>query len=352
LTTFGPLYVPAPLREAVSDEAWLAAMLEAERAVATVTGAEVPDDLFLPGRYDIAALCEEGRADSNPVVALARALRGQAPGAHGPATSQDILDTAAMLVARNARTLILAELDGAAAACAALAEAHRSTAMAGRTLLQQARPVTFGSTAAGWLVGLVSSRQRLADAVLPAQLGGPVGTLDPALAKRFAAELGLAAAVVPWHAVRTPMSELAAALDAAAAACAKVGVDVVLLAQTEIGEVSEAESGGSSSMPHKRNPAAAVLARACARLVHANASVLVGGEHELQRAAGTWQAEWPALSAALGFAGGAAAAARRSLEGLQVHADRMAANASGLDGDAGSAEAMVDQALAFYRAQL
>ena len=351
MTTFGPLYVPAPLREAVSDEAWLAAMLEAERAVATVTGADVPDDLFLPERYDLAALCEEGSADSNPVVALARVLREQAPDAHGPATSQDILDTAAMLVARNARTLILAELDGAAAACAALAEAHRSTAMAGRTLLQQARPVTFGSTAAGWLVGLVSARQRLADAVLRAQLGGPVGTLDPALAKRFAAELGLAAAVVPWHTVRTPVSELAVALDAVGSACAKVGVDIVLLAQTEIGEVSEAESGSSSSMPHKRNPAAAVLARACARLVHVNASVLVGGEHELQRAAGAWQAEWPALSAALAFAGGAAAAARRSLEGLQVHSDRMAANAADLEGDVGSADTVVDQALAFYRAQ-
>jgi 3-carboxy-cis,cis-muconate cycloisomerase len=352
LTTFRPLYVPAPLREAVSDAAWLAAMLEAERAVATVTGAKVPADVFRPERYDIAALCEEGRADTNPVVALARALREQAPDAHGPATSQDILDTAAMLVARNARTLILAELDGAAAACAALAETHRSTAMAGRTLLQQARPVTFGSTAAGWLVGLLAARQRLADATLPAQFGGPVGTLDPALAKRFAAELGLAAAVVPWHADRTPMSGLAAGLDAVGAACAKVGLDVVLLAQTEIGEVSEAHSGGSSSMPHKRNPAAAVLARACARLVHANASVLVGGEHELQRAAGAWQAEWPALSAALAFAGGAASAARRSLEGLQVDVDRMAANAAGLDGDAGSAEAVVDQALAFYRAQL
>jgi 3-carboxy-cis,cis-muconate cycloisomerase len=352
LTTFGPLYVPAPLREAVSDEAWLAAMLEAEHAVATVTGANIPDEVFLFDRYDIAALCEEGRADSNPVVALVRALREQAPDAHGPATSQDILDTAAMLVSRNARTLILAELDGAAAACAGLAEEHRSMRMAGRTLLQQARPVTFGSTAAGWLVGLVAARQRLADAVLPAQLGGPSGTLDPALGKRFAAELGLAAAVVPWHAIRTPMAELGSALDAVGAACAKVGLDVVLLAQNEIGEVSEAESGGSSSMPHKRNPASAVLARACARLVHANASLLVGGEHELQRAAGAWQAEWPALSAALGFAGGAAAAARQSLEGLQVHADRMAANVAGLDGEAGSAEAVVDQALAFYRAQL
>ncbi len=351
MTTFEALYVPAPLREAVSDRAWLAAMLEAERAVARATGADVPDDAFLPENYDIDVLCEQGRADASPVVPLAQALRERAPGAHGPATSQDILDTAAMLVARSARSLVLAELDGAAAAAAGLAEAHRSTVMAGRTLLQQARPTTFGLRAAGWLVALVEARRRLVDARLPAQLGGPVGTLDPELVSRFAFELGLEVPVVPWHADRGPVAELATALDAVGAACGKVGLDIVLLSQNEIGEVSQAEAGGSSSMPHKQNPAAAVLARACARLVHANASLLTGGEHELDRAAGAWQAEWPALSAAHALAGGAAAAARRSLEGLEVHPDRMAENAAGLEGDAGAAEAWVDRALARYREQ-
>jgi 3-carboxy-cis,cis-muconate cycloisomerase len=171
------------------------------------------------------------------------------------------------------------------------------------------------------------------------------------LGERFAAELGLDTEVIPWHVQRAPLAELAAALEAVGAACAKIGLDVVLLAQSEVGEVSEAGGGSSSSMPHKRNPAAAVLARACARLVHANTSVLTGAEHELQRAAGAWQAEWPALSAALAFAGGAAAAARRSLEGLEVHANRMAANSAGLDGDIGAAEAVVDRAVAYYRAQ-
>jgi len=156
---------------------------------------------------------------------------------------------------------------------------------------------------------------------------------------------------VPWHADRGPVAELAGALDAVGAACGTVGLDVVLLSQNEVGEVSEAEAGGSSSMPHKQNPAAAVLARACARLVHANASLLTGGEQELDRAAGAWQAEWPALSAALGFAGGAAAAARRSLEGLEVHPDRMAENARDLGDDVSAAEALVDRALARYREQ-
>ena len=351
MTTFEALYVPAPLREAVSDQAWLAAMLEAERAVARVTGTDVADDAFRPENYDIEALCEEGRADASPVVPLARALRERAPGAHGPATSQDILDTAAMLVARSARSLVLVELDGAAGAAATLAEAHRSTVMAGRTLLQRAKPTTFGLRAAGWLVALVEARRRLVDARLPAQLGGPVGTLDPELTSRFAFELGLEVPVVPWHADRGPVAELAGALDAVGAACGTAGLDVVLLSQNEVGEVSEAEAGGSSSMPHKQNPAAAVLARACARLVHANASLLTGGEQELDRAAGAWQAEWPALSAALGFAGGAAAAARRSLEGLEVHPDRMAENARDLGDDVSAAEALVDRALARYREQ-
>jgi 3-carboxy-cis,cis-muconate cycloisomerase len=352
LTTFARLFVPDPLRRAVSDEAWLAAMLDAERALANATGDAQAADACRPELYDIGRLCDEGRTDGNPVVPLARALRERAPDAHRGATSQDILDTAAMLVARNARELVLGELDGASATCASLAERHRSTPMAARTLLQQAAPITFGLKAAGWLVALVEARRRLAGVELQVQLGGPVGTLNPGLASQVAAALGLAEPILPWHVHRGPVAELAAALDAAAAACAKVGLDIVLLAQTEIGEVSEAVAGTSSSMPHKRNPAAAVLARACARLVHANAGVLTAGNYEHERAAGAWQAEWPALTAALAFAGGAAAAARRSLEGLEVHADRMWENIAveplaGQDG--GVAETLIDRALAIYR---
>ena len=136
---------------------------------------------------------------------LVRALRERAPDAHGPATSQDILDTAAMLVSKRARELVLAELDGVAAACAGLAETHRSTPMIARTLLQQAVPTTFGLKAAGWLVAVVDARRRLAAVTLPAQLGGPGGTLDPAETARFAAAVGLAEPVVPWHVHRGPV---------------------------------------------------------------------------------------------------------------------------------------------------
>lgn len=388
MTTFAPIFVPAALRAAVSDEAWLGAMLDAERALANAESlvGVVPAEAAAaiaeqcdPDRFDLAAILEQGRAVGNPVEPLVRALRERVGGdaarfVHFGATSQDVLDTAAMLVATRACALVGAELDGLAAACARLAEEHRSTPMAGRTLLQQAVPTTFGAKAAGWLVGVLDAAAGLRALRLPAQLGGAAGTLaalgehGPAVLAAFAVELDLAEPIVPWHAHRAPVAAIGAALDAVAAACAKVGLDVVLLAQTEVGEVAEAEGGGSSTMPHKRNPVRAARARACARLVHANASVLACGEYEHERAAGAWHAEWTALSEALAHAGGAAAAARECLEELEVRPERMRANMSAAlyaERDAfaerglleaggdylGSAAAFVDRALAAYRAR-
>jgi 3-carboxy-cis,cis-muconate cycloisomerase len=358
LTTFAPLFVPEPLRDAVSDRAWLAAMLDAERALANAAGLDGVADACDLSLYDVAALCEEGRAVANPVEPLVRALRERAPAAHRGATSQDILDTAAMLVARNAIELVLDELEEAHTACARLAREHRSTPMAARTLLQQAVPTTFGYVAAQWLVSLCAPAFRF-----PAQLGGAAGTLaafgDRGLAvrERFAAELALECPPLPWHTTRAPVAELAVGLDALAQGAAKVALDVILLAQTEVGEVREGSGGGSSTMPHKRNPGRAVLARACARGVHAQAAVLTAtGDYELQRAAGAWQAEWNALSEALALAGGAVAAIRACLVTLEVDTQRMRANmreelyaerdALGLDGDyLGAAETFVDRVL-------
>jgi 3-carboxy-cis,cis-muconate cycloisomerase len=366
LTTFGPLFVPAPLREAVSDDAWLRAMLEVERALAPAI-AEHCD----PSLYDIESLCEQGRAVGNPVEPLVRALRARVGDAHAAdvhrgATSQDVVDTALMLVARGARDLIDAELDGVARECARLAREHRSTPMAARTLLQQAVPTTFGYKAAGWLNGVAQARELLAAAELPAQLGGAAGTLaslgddGPVARAAFAETLGLADPVLPWHTQRLPVARLAFALDAAATACGKIGLDVVLLAQTEVDEVREAAGGGSSTMPHKRNPVRAVLARACARTVHAQVALLSGGEYEHERAAGAWHAEWNAVSAALAFTGGATAAARECLAGLEVDTARMRENMTADllsergEGDPdpttylGSAERFVDDALRAY----
>jgi 3-carboxy-cis,cis-muconate cycloisomerase len=367
LTTFAPLFVPEAIRDAVSDTAWLEAMLDAERALAnasSLAGALDPVDAAAvadacdPSFYDVAALAAEGRAAANPVEPLVRALRERAPAAHRGATSQDILDTAAMLVAKRAVAEIAEELEGARRACAQLARTHRSTPMAARTLLQQAVPTTFGYVAAQWYESL-----HIGEPAYPAQLGGAAGTLaafgEAALEvkRQFAAELELEDPPLPWHTSRVPVAELAAFLDRVAQAAAKIGLDVVLLAQTEVGEVREASGGGSSTMPQKRNPARAVRARACARGDHAQAGLLTAsGDYELQRAAGAWQAEWNALSEALALAGGAVAAVRECLESLEVDAARMRDNmraelyaeryALGLEGDyLGAAEAFVDAVL-------
>jgi 3-carboxy-cis,cis-muconate cycloisomerase len=381
LTSFAPIFVPAALREAVSDASWFAAMLDAERALARAEAsagaipqdaAAVIEECCKAARFDLAALSAAGRAVGNPAEPLVRALRRQAgdaaPYVHFGATSQDVVDTAAMLITRKAVALIAEELAGAAAAAAQLCSEHRSTPLAARTLLQQAVPTTFGAKAAGWLVGLVDARTALLGVTLHAQLGGAAGTLAPLgdqgveVLGAFAYDLGLAEPVVPWHARRTQLATVGGALQLVASGCDKIGLDLVLLAQTEVGEVSEAAGGGgSSTMPHKRNPVNAVLARACARLVHANAAVLIAGEHEHERAAGAWQAEWTALSEALAHAGGAAAAARTALTGLEVQPDRMRANMTedlyserdrlGLQ-DAeylGSAARFVDRALDHWR---
>ncbi len=347
---FDPLFVPDPVREAVSGEAWLEAILEAEGALARAearagvipaAAGEAIRAACAAGRYDPGEIAVAGRAAGNPAEPLVRALReavgGEAAGyVHRGATSQDVLDTAAMLVARRSLDLIVPELDAVARACAGLANTHRGTLMAGRTLLQQAVPTTFGLKAAGWLVGVVDARRGLTtirQERLAVQLGGAAGTLSAfgeqgaEVLRLFAEELDLAEPVLPWHTARGRIAELGAALGTAAGVCAKVCLDVALLAQTEVAEVTTSPDGASSTMPHKRNPASAVLAIACARLVHGHAGVLAASlvqEHE--RAAGAWHAEWEALSGALAFTGGAAASTRATLEALEVDEKRMRRN--------------------------
>lgn len=353
---FRPIFVPDRLREAVSGKAWLQAMLDAEGAlaIAEARAGLIPAEaakaiasrcdarLFDPGEIG-----RQGRAAGNPVPPLVRALTEAVSKVsedagryvHKGATSQDITDTAAMLVARRALDLVLVEVDGLSTACARLADAHRGTMMAGRTLLQQALPTTFGLKAAGWLVSVLETRRRLLDVRatgLAAQLGGAVGTLASlggsgvSVLQEFAREVDLAEPVVPWHTNRSRISELGATLSLVAGVLGKISLDVVLMAQTEVGEVAEPPGdgrGGSSTLPHKRNPLLSVTAVASARRVQDLSSALQAamiGEHE--RAAGAWHAEWEALSDALALTGGAATATREAVEGLQVHSDRMREN--------------------------
>jgi 3-carboxy-cis,cis-muconate cycloisomerase len=343
---FAPLFEPARLREELSARAWVDAMLETEAALAAasadagvipVAAADAIAAACRSGSVQTAGLGDASLVAGNPVVPLVERLReavgGEAAGyVHWGATSQDVLDTAAMLVARRALALIVEELDGVARACARQAREHARTLMAGRTLLQQALPVTFGLKAAGWLDATLDARAGLLRARLDAQLGGAAGTLaalgdaGPKVARGLAERLGLGAPELPWHTSRGRVAELGAALAVAAGAMGKLALDLVLLAQTEVGEV-RAGAGGSSTLPHKQNPVGAVRARAAAQRVPPLAALLLGAmaqEHE--RAAGGWHAEWEPLGQALALTGGAAAAVRETLDELEVRSDRMRAN--------------------------
>ena len=350
MTPFSGIFVPQELRDAVSDQAWLQGMLDAERALtnAGATLGLVPMDAAAriaeacrAELYDAGRIADAGREVGNPAEPLVRELRSAVGGddadyVHLGATSQDIVDTAAMLVTRRALDLVLEDLDRLAAGCAALARTHRSTPMAARTLLQQAVPTTLGLKAAGWLIGAVDARRMLAVVQrerLAAQLGGAAGTLA-AMGDRafevvsvYAEELALAEPVLPWHSNRGRVAEIGAALAAAADAAEKVGRDIALLAQTEVGEVTEAAAGGSSTMPQKRNPVRSALAVANAQLAKAHAGILLRAPaYEHERAVGSWQVEWEALSGSLAFAGGAVAAAGDAVANLEVDAESMRTN--------------------------
>jgi len=347
---FGPTLTIPAMAEAVSDESWLRAMLDVEAAIAAAEAAAgvIPSSAAAAirtacaeARLDVARLGEEAAASATPVVPLARALTAAVPGeaanyVHWGATSQDVIDTALMLVARRALDVLLPELDGLAAACAVLAERHRAAVMPGRTLLQQALPITFGLKAAGWLVAVMEAGDVLRavrSGRLAVQFGGASGTLaslgDRGLdvLARLASELDLAEPVLPWHSARGRIVELALGLAAAGGVACKVALDVALLMQTEVAEVAEGSPGGSSALPQKRNPVGSVEVDACFRLLQAEVGVLVASQRiEHERAAGAWQAEWPALSEAFRLAGGACGRARVVVEELRVDESRMRAN--------------------------
>ncbi|MFK0255555.1 3-carboxy-cis,cis-muconate cycloisomerase [Streptomyces sp. NPDC090445] len=367
-----PVRAGTPAEEAVSDLAWLQAMLDAEAALARAqaglgTLPEAAADTITRSaradRLDLRELALAARETANPVVGLVQALTRvvaaedarAAEYVHRGSTSQDILDTGAMLVAARTLRLIRADLGRTAAALARLAAEHRNTAMAGRTLALQAVPTTFGLKAAGWRQLVLDADERLAriaDGGLPVSLGGAAGTLagyleyaridgagereqDPGayldrLVEAYAAETGLARPALPWHVLRTPVADLAAALAFTAGALGKIAIDVQNLSRTEVGEVAEpavAGRGSSSAMPHKRNPVLSTLLRSAALQVPVLATGLVQClVSEDERSAGVWHAEWQLLREALRLVGGAAHTAVELAEGLSARPVRMHAN--------------------------
>ncbi|WHM40378.1 adenylosuccinate lyase family protein [Streptomyces sp. BPTC-684] len=365
-----PVRVGTPAEEAVGDLAWLQGMLDAEAAlaraqarlgtlpqkVAEVIGAEARAE-----HLDLRELALAARETANPVVGLVQAFSKRVaavdPAAahyvHRGSTSQDIFDTGAMLVAQRALRLMRADLARSADALAGLAREHRDTTMAGRTLALHAVPTTFGLKAAGWRKLLLDADlrlERVLDGGLPVSLGGAAGTLagyleyarldgegtlDPGeyaarLTDAFAQETGLATAELPWHTLRTPIADLAAALAFTAAALGKIAVDVQSLTRTEVAEVAEPAvtgRGSSSAMPHKRNPVLATLLRSAALQV----PVLAAGVtqcmlSEDERSAGAWHAEWQLLRECLRLTGGATHTLVELAEGLEVRPERMAEN--------------------------
>ncbi|MFE3000689.1 3-oxoadipate enol-lactonase [Nocardia sp. NPDC059246] len=350
---FDPIVATGPVAAATGDVAWLQAMLDAEAALAwaqadvgviTAAQAEAIAAACRAELYDVGEIGLAATGVGNPAAALVRALTASvtdvdaAGEVHRGATSQDILDTAAMLVAGRAIDALFEDLTAATDLLAALAEQHACTPQVGRGLLQHALPVTFGLTAAGWLSALDSAAVRLTDVRnhgLAAQLGGAAGTLaslgddGAAVLTAFARRLGLAAPEIPWHTDRGRIADLAGALGSLTGAVAKISRDITLLSQNEIGEVVEQADGvgGSSTLPHKRNPIAAVAAAAAAAQTPGLvANLLAAAVHEHYRAAGSWHAEWLPFGQLLRSAGTAVHWLRISLCRLQIHPNRMRRN--------------------------
>ncbi|MGW3668013.1 3-carboxy-cis,cis-muconate cycloisomerase [Streptomyces sp. NPDC005141] len=340
----------SPASAATSDSAYLRALLDAEAALtraqaslglAPADAATAVSSAAAAGDFDVASIALRARSGGNPVIPLVADLTAAVAAEFGPyvhrgATSQDIMDSATMLVAARTLDLVLSDLERTERALARLAEEHRDTVLPGRTLTQHAVPTTFGLKAAGWRSLVLDARDRVraVRSSLPAQLGGAAGTLAAfgvfgaddtrALTAAYARELGLAEPLLPWHTLRTPIADLAGALAFTAGALGKTAADVLTLSRTEIAELAEGSGGGSSAMPHKANPVRATLVAAAARRAPLLAATLYGAmTAEDERPAGAWHAEWEPLRDLLRLVGGAARDAAELTEGLRVNAETM-----------------------------
>ncbi|ACL57069.1 class-II fumarase/aspartase family protein [Methylobacterium nodulans] len=348
----GPLFATDAMRAVFADEARVAAMLRAEAALARAEAEAglVPGDLagaieaIDRMALDPSALGRKTAISGVPVIPFVKAVQKALPshleaGFHKGTTTQDIADTALILQLRDALDLVAADLRAILAGLSDLARRHRETACVGRTYGQQAAPVTFGYKAAIWALGIAevaAGLPRLRDSLLTASLGGPVGTLAglkehaDAVGERFAAELGLRFDPAPWHTRRARIAEAGTWLALLMGALAKLATDVASLASTEVGEVAEPfvpGRGGSSAMPHKRNPVSSTVILAAFSAGKGQVLPLLdamAAAHE--RPAGAWHAEWHALPTLFGLASGALREARALAEGLVPDPDRMRAN--------------------------
>ena len=365
-TALSPLLAPmlssAAMRAVCDDLAYLQHMLDFEAALARTEAATgvIPAAAVGPiGQasqaqgFDLAALAEAATKSGNLAIPLVKALTAAvartdpeaARYVHWGATSQDVIDTAAMLMLRAGIDALLSDIDRAIAGFAGLALQHRHTAMVGRTWLQHALPIPFGLKLAEYAAALNRSRirlKRLRSEALALQFGGAAGTLAALgdqgwrVAERLAQELGLLLPEAPWHTHRDRFAEAASVLAIIAGTCGKIARDVSLMMQTDVGEAFEPAGegrGGSSTMPHKRNPVAAATALAAAAMAPNLAATMFAAQvQDHERSAGPWHAEWPTLPSLLLVTSGGLAAIVEFAEGLEVDAARMRANLEATNG--------------------
>ncbi|BCZ25234.1 lyase family protein [Mycobacterium senriense] len=336
--------------------AWLDALAAAGLAPAQCAGADL---WILVTRTDCESLAVTAEDGGNPVIPLVKLLRkraepGIAPWIHRGLTSQDVLDTSLMLAVRGVADDLTTQLRQQISALTELATEHRGTPMPARTLTQHAAPTTFGVKAAGWLTGIVDAFERMTTLITPIQIGGAAGTLaastelaalltgtdDPAgvslqLMHSAATSLGLQDRPA-WHTARAPVTAVADAFVGCTDAWGRIASDVVTLARPEIAELGEpaaADRGGSSSMPHKRNPVLSILIRRAAIAAPPLAATLhtAAALANDERPDGAWHAEWDTLRTLARRTLVAGSQSGELLAGLTVHAQRMAANLDAAD---------------------
>lgn len=351
-TIFGPLFGDQDINGLFADHAYIRALVDVEIALANAEArfgaipASAAEQIarVQADKIDISVLAKGTLRSGFPIIALVQELRKQvsadaAPYIHWGATTQDIMDTACVLQIRSAIVLLRSRMAAVVNGLSALAEAHRSTVLAGRTHSQQALPITFGLKAAAWLAPLLRHVERLRELeprLLVVQLGGAAGTLaalgDKGLAvtQALATELKLAVPLMPWHAQRDGFVEFAGWLSLVTGSLAKMAQDIILMAQSEIGEVGESGEqgrGGSSTMPQKSNPITSELILAAART---NAGLLAALHNaqiqEQERGTHGWQVEWLTLPQMIMLTAGALKHAVYLAENLQVDAAAMSAN--------------------------
>jgi 3-carboxy-cis,cis-muconate cycloisomerase len=352
-TLLGQLFGDAEIDALFGDRARLQGMLDFEAALARAEArcGVIPADAVAAVeaacgavRYDIGAIAAATALAGNPAIPLVKALTAQvaaddagaARWVHWGATSQDVIDTGGVLQLRAALDALEPKLAALCASLRALAERERDTGLPGRTLLQQAVPVTFGLKAAGWLDALQRAQRRLHALrveTLALQFGGAAGTLASLqtrgleVAGALADELQLPLPALPWHAARDRIAEVGVAFALLAGALGKIATDVVLLMQSEVAEAFEpagAGKGGSSAMPHKRNPVGCVAAIAAAtRVPGLLATLFAALPQPHERAAGQWHAEWETLPEIVRLTAGSLAQVRVVIDGLQLDREKM-----------------------------